>query len=93
MWLSKCIKEVNLKSYFLILLAVPILAMAANVFIWNFDPLDKFYDGQLGDSIDAAYWLEQTLASNGHTYNTATTLPTVIDGYDVVFITLGWFRC
>ena len=82
-----------MKKYFLILFAVPILAMAANVFIWNFDPLDRFYDGQLGDSIDAAYWLEQTLTANGHTSITATTLPSVLDSYEAVFVTLGWFRC
>lgn len=82
-----------MKRYFSILLTVPILATAANAFIWNFDPLDKFYDSQLGDSIDAAYWLEQTLAFNGHTYHTSTSLPAVLEGYDVVFVTLGWFRC
>ena len=82
-----------MKRYLLILVSVPILAMAANVFIWNFDPLDIFYDGQLGDSVDAAYWLEQTLASNGHTYSTANNLPSTLETYDVVFVTLGWFRC
>jgi hypothetical protein len=81
------------KKTFSVLLIFPILGMAANVFIWNFDPLDRFYDNQVGDTVDCAYWLEQTLAANGHTFNTSSTLSSTLDSYDAVFVTLGWYRC
>jgi hypothetical protein len=82
-----------LKKTFLALLIVPVIALAANVFIWNFDPLDRFHDNQVGDSVDCAYWLEQSLAANGHTYDTDTSLASNLDSYDAVFVTLGWYRC
>ena len=72
---------------------IPIIAMAANVFIWNFDPLDRFYDGEVGDSVDCAYWLENTLTQNGHSFYTDVNLPLDLSSYDVVFVTLGWYRC
>jgi hypothetical protein len=81
------------KKKFLVLLIVPVIAMAANVFIWNFDPLDRFYDNQVGDTVDCAYWLEQSLAAHGHTFNTSSSLASNLDGYDAVFVTLGWYRC
>lgn len=82
-----------MKKAFLALFIVPLFAMAANVFIWNFDPLDRFYDNQVGDSVDCAYWLEQTLIANGYTFNTSSTLSSTLDSYDAVFVTLGWYRC
>jgi hypothetical protein len=81
------------RKIFPILFMLPITAMAANVFIWNFDPLDIFYDAEVGDSVDCAYWLEQTLGANGHTFNTSASLPVDLSSYDVVFVTLGWYRC
>ncbi len=77
----------------LMLLAFPLVVNAAHVFIWNYDPLDAFFDDQVGDSVDCAYWLEQTLDARGHTFITDTSLPTDLDSYDVVFVTLGWYRC
>ncbi len=71
----------------------PVLAFAANVFIWNYDPADRFYETAIGDSVDCAYWVEQTLDAAGHTYVTGTTLPANLTGYDAVFALLGWFRC
>lgn len=82
-----------MRKIFSFLLLVPITAVAANVLIWNFDPLDRFYDAEVGDSVNCAYWLEQTLAANGHTYNTDVDLPLNLSGYDAVFVTLGWYRC
>jgi len=71
----------------------PVLAVAANVFIWNYDPLDRFYDNTIGDSVDCSYWVEQTLDANGHTYTKGTLLPSDLSAYDAVFALLGWYRC
>lgn len=70
-------------------------AQAAHVLVWNFDPLDKFYDSEVGDSVNCAYWLTQTLTANGHTYQiwNNTILPSNLDPYDVVLGTFGWYRC
>jgi hypothetical protein len=63
------------------------------IFIWNYDALDTFEDPDLDATVDCAYWLEQTLLANGHTYTKSTALPTSLDPYDIVFVTLGWYRC
>ncbi len=82
-----------MKKQILVLLIFPVMTLAANVFIWNFDPLDRFYDAEVGDSVDCAYGLEQALAANGHTFNTSTSLASNLGSYDAVFVTLGWYRC
>lgn len=76
-----------------LLMLTPFLASAFHVCVWNFDTLDVFYDAQIGDSVDCAYWIEQTLGANEHTYETFTTLPGNLSPYDVVIVTLGFFRC
>ncbi len=76
-----------------LLLFIPFLANGYHAFVWNFDTLDVFYDAQVGDSIDCAYWLEQTLGQNGDTYVTEAYLPADLSPYDVVIVTLGLFRC
>ena len=83
-----------MKKYMVIVFAlIPIVSFAANVFIWNYDPLDKFYETAINDSVDCAYWVEQTLDAGGHTYVTDTLLPLDPSGYDAVFALLGWYRC
>ncbi|MEO0081886.1 MAG: hypothetical protein ABIL25_06300 [candidate division WOR-3 bacterium] len=75
-------------------LALPIAAQAANICVWNYDPLDRFFDPQVGDSIDCAYWVKQEIENLGHTAQVFNTyLPGNISGYDVVFCLMGWFRC
>jgi hypothetical protein len=81
------------KILVLIVSLAPILAVAANVFIWNYDPVDKFYEPAINDSVDCAYWVEQTLDAAGHTFVTGMLLPTDLSGYDAVFALLGWYRC
>lgn len=81
------------KISLILLLLVPFTVHAAHAFIWLFDQGDKFVDPQIGDTIDCAYWIEQTLTANGHTYVTETYLPFDLNPYDVVFVTLGFFRC
>jgi hypothetical protein len=66
---------------FSLLFLIPFLARGANVYIWNYDPLGRFYDAEVGDSVDCAYGLEQALSANGHTFTTGTTLPTTFSGY------------
>jgi hypothetical protein len=85
-----------MKRFLLVICAVfllPSLANAANAFVWNFDPQDRFYDAEVGDSIDCSYWLERTLSDNGHSVQADSNLPGDLSPYDVVFVTTGWFRC
>jgi hypothetical protein len=77
-----------------LLFAIPLMVQAAHALIWLFDDHDMFIDPQVGgDTIDCAYWIEQTLVDNGHTYDIETYLPFDLSPYDVVFVTLGFFRC
>lgn len=85
-----------MKRFFLAiftLLMFPMIAHSANAFVWNFDPLDRFYEVEIGDSVDCAYWLERTLNETGNTVVVDTGLPQDLTSYDVVFVTLGWYRC
>lgn len=83
----------NRVFFVLVLFLVPFAANAAQTYIWNYDPSDTYYDSQIGTAVDCAYWLEQTLSTNGHTVQTGTTLPADLSSYDVIFVTLGWYRC
>ncbi len=65
----------------------------ANVLIWLYDSNDIFSDAEIGDTIDCAYWLKKTLMANGYTYTCATYLPDTLNDYDIVLVTLGWYRC
>jgi hypothetical protein len=80
-------------AFLSIVLLIPFLANAGHILIWNYDPFDRYFDAEYGDSVDCAYWLEQAVAANGHTYQTRTTLPGNLDSYDAVLVTLGWYRC
>ncbi len=75
----------------LMLFTLPL--QAEHVFIWNYDDDDLFFCGEYGGTIDCSYWIEQTLAYNGHTFLTNTNLPSDLSAYDVVFVATGWFRC
>ena len=66
---------------------------AANVFVWNKDPSDTWYDSDIGQTINCAYWVQRTLEDQGHTVTVATTLATELDQYDAVFLLTGWYRC
>lgn len=77
-----------------LLLAGAAVARAADVCVWNYDTLDRFYDPQVGDSVDCAYWVARTLTSQGHTVTLANRyLPADISEFDIVFCLMGWFRC
>jgi hypothetical protein len=78
---------------FSLLFLIPFLARGAHVYVWNYDPLDSFFDSEAGMTVDCAYGLEQALSANGHTFMTGTSLPTTLNGYAAVFVTLGWYRC
>ncbi|MGB3341127.1 MAG: Ig-like domain-containing protein [bacterium] len=64
-----------------------------SIFIWDYDELDVFYDPDIDATVDCSYWIEQTLLASGHTYTKSTILPTNLNDYDIVFVTLGWLRC
>jgi hypothetical protein len=68
-------------------------AQAATFFVWNYDPVDRFYDPEVGDSIDCAYWVEQVLTGQDHAVTVDTILPGNLAGYDAVFCLMGWYRC
>jgi hypothetical protein len=81
-------------KFFLLLFGVLVVAApAANICVWNYDPVDRFYDPGLNDSVDCAYWVERDLAAAGHTVYADTLLPANISGFDAVFCLMGWFRC
>ncbi len=63
------------------------------IFIWLYDPLDVFYDGKFGDTVNCSKGIEDALTANGYTFEKGNVLPASLDPYDVVFVTLGWFRC
>jgi hypothetical protein len=75
-------------------LAAPAALRAANVCVWNYDPLDRFYDPGVGDSVNSAYSVEKALTDLGHTVVVSdSTLPASLNGFDVVFCLMGWYRC
>ena len=75
-------------------LAVPVALQAASVCVWNYDPLDRFYDPAVGDSVDCSYHVEKALTDLGHTVTASESiLPASLDGFDVVFCLMGWYRC
>lgn len=83
-----------MKKLRLILLLLPVLGIAANICVWNYDPLDRFYDPVVGDSVDCAYNVAQVLISQGHNVQVFnTSLPSGLSGYDIVFCLMGWYRC
>jgi hypothetical protein len=75
-------------------LAVPVALQAANVCVWNYDPIDRFYDAGVGDSVNCAYHVEKALTDLGHTVTVSdSALPGSLDGFDAVFCLMGWYRC
>ena len=74
--------------------AAPAALQAANVCVWNYDTLDRFYDAGVGDSVDCSYHVVAALNELGHTVTLANRdLPVSLDDYDVVFCLMGWYRC
>jgi hypothetical protein len=84
-----------MKVFLLLLGALVVAAPAASICVWNYDPVDRFYDPGLNDSVDCAYWVEHDLSAAGHTVSVFadSALPPSIDGFDAVFCLMGWFRC
>jgi hypothetical protein len=76
-----------------LLLAAPAVLAAANICIWQFDPLDRYYEPDVGDSVLSSYGLQTTLSSLGHNCTTFDLLPSDLSGFDLVFVSLGWYRC
>ncbi|MFO7676474.1 MAG: hypothetical protein R6X12_09190 [bacterium] len=75
-------------------LLLPLVAGAASICVWNYDPLDRFFDPAVGDSIDCSYWVERVLSEQGHSVEVHDSyLPGDITGYDLVFCLMGWYRC
>jgi len=69
-------------------------AQAANVLVWNYDSLDRWYDSDVDDSINSAYWVSRLLAEQGHNVTVAEkALPSSLLDYDAVFCLMGWYRC
>jgi hypothetical protein len=83
-----------MKFFLLLFGALVVAAPAANICVWNYDPVDRFYDPGLNDSVDCAYWVEYELAAAGHTVTVCdSALPPSIAEYDAVFCLMGWYRC
>jgi hypothetical protein len=71
---------------------VPALAGAKQLFIWQYDTLDRYYEPETGDSVASSYGLEQALLALGHKVGARSSLPRDLVGYDAMFISLGWSR-
>jgi hypothetical protein len=85
-----------MKNYAFILaliILIPTISYSAHVLIWEYDTLDIFYDPVIPESVDCPHWIAKALIDNGHTYETYPYLPSDLSSYDVVFVTLGWYRC
>lgn len=83
-----------MKSMFLLAVLLPAAALAANVCVWNYDSLDRWFDPAAGESVDCARNVRQALAAQGHTVTVSNQyLPTDLSTYDVVFGLMGWYRC
>lgn len=75
-------------------LLVPVASRAANICVWDYDTLDRWYDPDVGDSITSAYWVDLVLEEQGHTVSVfARDLPGDLLNYDAVFCLMGWYRC
>lgn len=78
----------------LLVALLPVVALAANVCVWNYDSLDRWFDPAAGESVDCAYSVRQALVAQGHTVTVAEQyLPADLSGFDVVLGLMGWFRC
>jgi hypothetical protein len=88
------LKRVPGRLPLLLLGALVVAAPAAEILVWNYDPLDRFYDPGLNESVNCAFWVERSLSDAGHTVTACdSALPPSIAGYDAVFCLLGWYRC
>jgi nitrogen fixation/metabolism regulation signal transduction histidine kinase len=82
------------RSVLLLVALLPVVALAANVCVWDYDSLDRWFDPAAGESVDCAYNVRQALVAQGHAVTVAEQyLPTDLSGFDVVFGLMGWFRC
>jgi hypothetical protein len=65
---------------------------AIDVLIWEYDPLDKYYDQELDDSATAAERLQSAISSNGVLSMVVSQLPFDLSEYRAVFVTTGFER-
>lgn len=81
--------------FLLLLIALFVLSPAAEILVWNYDTLDRFYDPIRNDSVDCAYWVAEQLRADGHTVTVqpGAALPPSLAGFDAVFCLMGWYRC
>jgi len=82
-----------MKPLFLTAALLPALALGANICVWNYDSLDRYYDPQLAESADCSFRVRQALADQGHAVTVTPALPQDLAGFDAVFCLMGWFRC
>jgi len=75
------------------ILSMPATLYSAQALIWEYDTLDIFFESTIGESIGCPHSIEKALRQNDHTYETYSYLPLDLSPYDVVFVTLGWYRC
>jgi hypothetical protein len=81
-------------AFLALLAAMTAFAGAANICVWNYDTLDRFFDPALAESVDCATNVASGLEALGHSVEVFDRyLPSDISGYDVVFCLMGWYRC
>ncbi len=95
-------KLVNNSLFFLLLFSIIFNISAAKILFWHFDPAewDIYDDPEVAQKIRCDYWIKKSLEANNYTYTyhydtTIATLPSSIDidEYDVILVTLGFFKC
>jgi len=66
-------------------------AFAQNILVYNHaSPSATFPDPETGQTVTAEDGICKALDDLGHQYTLVTSLPTSLDEYDVILVTLGW---
>lgn len=72
---------------------LPLFLSAAEICIWQFDPEDVYYESEVGRTVVSSYGLQTTLTAMGHHCTVYNALPLNLTGFDLVFVSTGWYRC
>ena len=72
-----------------ILLAVSVVSLSAEILIWDNDNYATIYDPEGAGIVGCEYAIHKGLNNMSLPYTTLSYLPTNLNDYDMLFITLG----
>lgn len=72
-----------------ILLAVSAMSLSAEILLWDNDNYSTIYDPEGAGVVGCEYALEKAFNNMTLSYTTLSYLPTNLNDYDMLFITLG----